>query len=95
MTVSRLSHINTHTHTCPELVFDSECEPVRAGGQSQVFVLFGFSLDRWICILLENVSHQLPGPAESKTSIHVKVSGVETDINSLLYHMVHITCGLV
>jgi len=53
----------------------------------------GLSLERGISVLLEHLSHRIPGPAEGKTSIPVKISRVQPDLKSLLYHVVHITCG--
>jgi len=37
----------------------------------------------------------MPGPAEGETSVPVKVSGMDSDLNRLLYHVVNITCGLI
>lgn len=66
-----------------------------AVGQSQVMFCLGLSLNSWISVLLEHVNHWIPGLAESKTSVPVKLSGVEPDLSSLFYHAFCITCGCV
>jgi hypothetical protein len=89
--VSRLS--NTHTHTCLEPTFNSNQEPT--GGwwvESGVCSV-------WVCLQVGGFLCCLSTLLDIMTSLEwnlfVKISGVKTDLNGLLYHEVHITCGLV
>jgi hypothetical protein len=45
-------------------------------------------------MLFELVIHEMPGLAESETSVSVKISGVKPNHSGPLFH-VHITCGPV
>jgi hypothetical protein len=48
-----------------------------------------------VYLLLEHLNHWVPGPTDSEATIPVKVFGVKSDLNSLLYHAIHISCGLI
>jgi hypothetical protein len=77
-------------------MFEAECEPM-VGIVGGVKCLLSLALlpDWCIYILLEHVSHWVPGLTESEATGPVKVSGVKPDLNGLLYHMVYISCGLI
>jgi hypothetical protein len=86
--------ISFDVYTCLEPRFDAEYEPLglgvgrwvrQADGRSQVLNLLGLSLDWWISILLEHVSHRIPGPADSKIPVPIKVSGLEPSFSPSPY----------
>jgi hypothetical protein len=87
----------THSvYTCPEPMFESEHKPVGGlVGRVMCLLCLASPLDWCISLLLEHVSHQVPGLTESEATIPVKVLGVKPDLSSLLYHMVHISCCLI
>jgi hypothetical protein len=48
--------------------------------------LFGFVLspDCGVSVLLDHISHWISGPMEIETSVPVEISGVKSDLNSLI-----------